>query len=242
MRSKNVARLLSSLGQYIYTSNEDSIYTHLYIGGEAELEVGSAKVYLKQETAYPWTGSVKLTIMNNPEKEVNICLRIPDWCKKASIKINGSELPVSDFLLNGYAKLNRLWKTGDSIELQLEMTTQLLKTNPKVRANTGRVAIQRGPLVYCLEGVDNGNNLQALVLDSSNELEASFEKEFFGGAIILKGKAYRDKEEAWEGSLYRSLHNKNNKNDKELVDLKAIPYYLWANRGVNEMLVWIRCY
>lgn len=231
----NVARLLASLGQYIYTSNEDNIYTHLYIGGEAELEAGNSKVKLKQETDYPWSGYVKITVSSDTEKNLSICLRIPDWCKNSSVKINGCHVKLKDKILDGYAILNRLWKSGDVIELQLEMKAELIQANPKVRADAGRVAIQRGPLVYCLEGVDNGANLQALTIDTNNELVEAYDKDLLGGAVTLKGKAFREKDDTWGSSLYKSL-----KKDEELVDIKAIPYFLWANRGLNEMLVWVR--
>lgn len=231
----NVARLLASLGQYIYTSNENTIYTHLYIGGEAVLDVGDSKVKIIQETDYPWKGQVKLTFANDLYKSVSICLRIPNWCKNARIKINGSDRKLEGKLHDGYAVCDGIWKSGDTIELNLDMEAELLHSNPRVKANAGKVAIQRGPLVYCIEGVDNPSNLSSLSINTNEPLTEAYDKDLLGGAVIVKGKAFRDKEDTWDNILYRRL-----KKDEEMVDIKAIPYYLWANRGPNEMMVWMR--
>lgn len=231
----NVARLLASLGQYIYTSNENSIYTHLYIGGEAELAVGDSKMKIIQETDYPWSGQVKLTIASDLKKSVNICLRIPDWCKGTRVKINGSDRNLDGNIRDGYAVIDGVWKTGDTIELDLAMEVEYIQANPKVKADAGKVAIQRGPLVYCLEGADNTDNLSSLAINTNEALVEEYDKDLLGGAVIVKGKAFRENEDMWKNSLYKPF-----KKDEEIVDFKAIPYYLWANRGLNEMMVWVR--
>lgn len=231
----NVARLLTSLGQYIYTSNENNIYVHLYIGGEAKLEIGSSELRIVQETDYPWKGRIKLTIASDLDKSINICLRLPDWCKDVSIKVNDSYIKYDENIRDGYAVLNRIWKSGDKIEMNLAMVAELYHASPRVKANAGKVAIQRGPIVYCIEGIDNPGNLSALAINTKEALVEAYDKELLGGAVVIKGKAYRDKEDISENSLYRSY-----KGDQEIVDIKAIPYYLWANRGLNEMMVWMR--
>lgn len=232
----NLTRLIMSLGSYIYTSDENNVYTHLYIAGEAELEVGSGKVAIEQKTNYPWTGDISLKLKEAPDGKFGLGLRIPGWCRKAQIKVNGEKIDISEIMSKGYAVITRAWKTDDLVELNLEMPVELIDSNPNVRQNAGKAAIQRGPVVYCLEEADNGKNLSALEIDSSSPLEAEYDKDFFGGAVIIKGTAYRDSESGWEGQLYRP-HETNT----EKFAFKAIPYYLWANRGPGEMQVWTRC-
>jgi len=232
----NLARLIMSLGKYMYTSDDKNIYTHLYIAGEAELETGNGKVVIEQRTDYPWTGDVSFRLKEAPEGEFGLGLRIPGWCRKAHVKVNGESIDISGKINKGYAVITRSWKAGDTVELFLEMPVELVEANPNVRCNAGKVAIQRGPVVYCLEEADNGKNLSSIVIDSDKPLVAEYDRDFFGGAVIIKGTASRDSESGWEGKLYR-LHQKNT----ETFTFKAIPYYLWANRGEGEMQVWTRC-
>lgn len=232
----NVSRLLSSLGSYVYTSNESTVYTHLYIGGEAKIKVGGGEVSLVQHTNYPLTGDIKLQFIHTPGSTFSMGLRIPGWCRKIFIKVNGEFMDTSTLIVNGYAILNRLWKKDDLIELILDMPVELIQANPLVRSNAGKVAIQRGPIVYCLEEADNDKNLSSIVLNGSYGFEITQDKDFLGGAPIIKGKAVRTDISDWGSQLYRPYEPKENP-----IDFTAIPYYLWANRGIGEMQVWTRC-
>ena len=232
----NVSRLLASLGSYIYTSNDSTLYAHLYIGGEAKLRAGGGEVSLVQETSYPWSGEVKLQLKQAPGSTFALGLRIPGWCRSAVIKVNGENVNISDVLHDGYAMLHRPWKTGDIVELKLDMPVELIRANPKVHVNAGKVAIQRGPLVYCLEEADNGKNLASIELDCTKSLESAYDGDFFGGATVITGSALRVDESGWENTLYRPYSR-----NEETISLKAIPYYLWANREIGEMQVWTRC-
>ncbi|MDP4090842.1 MAG: glycoside hydrolase family 127 protein [Bacillota bacterium] len=231
----NVARLLTSLGEYIYTSNENTVYTHLYIGSEAKVQLEDTDLQITQETDYPWKGNVKIKLSLEKEKEFKLALRIPGWCKKAEISVNDEAIDVSSKMADGYAIVLNKWQDGDCIELKLEMHVEFIQANPKVRADAGKVAIQRGPLVYCLEEVDNGSNLNSVSIDTSAGLEEEYDESLPGGAVAVRAKGIRIDEEGWSNKLYRPFEHKT----KE-VQLKAVPYYLWGNRTPGEMLVWIR--
>lgn len=167
--------------------------------------------------------------------DFNLALRIPGWCKNAAITVNGKEAAFN--IIDGYAILSNNWKNGDSIELKLDITPKFMQANPKVRADAGKAAIQRGPLIYCLEEMDNGSNLNAVSVDISEELLEEFDNDLLGGAVIVKAKGLRIQEEDWGNELYGAFEVKT----KE-VQLKAVPYFLWGNRTPGEMSVWIRSY
>ncbi len=229
----NIARLLTSLNQYIYSFSEKTVYTHLYIGGEAEIEFADGKLKLRQENRYPWDGKIKLSVVSSGVKNISLALRIPGWCKKWMAHING-EKADSVKVEKGYAFFDGIWKAGDEIELSLEMPVEVIQANPKVRADAGKVAIQRGPLVYCLEETDNGENLSALSIDMNSGFFTETGSGLPDGVIVIKGKALRTIDENWDNTLYRTY----SVNEKE-VEFKAVPYGMWGNRNPGEMLVWV---
>ncbi|MGH7594913.1 MAG: glycoside hydrolase family 127 protein [bacterium] len=231
----NIARLLASLGQYIYSRRENELYVHLYVGGSAVFDFGEKKIRLRQETDYPWDGKIRLPIELDKPTEFTLCLRIPGWCRTPEISINGEKVSMAFVLQKGYAKLQRLWQSGDSIQIDLPMRIERVQAHPNVRANCGRVALQRGPLVYCLEEIDNGQNLNDLVLPREENLDVQFEKNLLGGIAVITGKAKRRALDEWENALYKA-----GASQMEDQDLKAIPYFAWDNREAGEMLVWIR--
>lgn len=234
----NVARLLASLGEYIYTVHEGTLYTHLYIGGEAQLEVGGGKVKLKQASNYPWDGKIRLEAEpDGAAGSFALALRLPGWCKRASLKLNGSAYPLNDqTVVNGYVRIEREWAAGDVVELDLEMPVQRIYSHPLVRANAGKVALQRGPLVYCLEEADNGSNLHEIVLPREAELTAVREEQLLGGVVTVRAEAEKLREEDWTNGLYSPEAVPGTKPHP----VKFIPYYAWANRGEGEMTVWVR--
>lgn len=232
----NISRLLSSLGGYIYTTNENTIYTHLYINAEAKMQIGGGGVTIVQESSYPWDGEIELLLKEVPGCEFNLALRIPGWCPDAQVDVNGERVDLAPIVHNGYALIARTWRTGDAVSLKLKMPVEFIQANPLVRADAGKVAIQRGPLIYCLEEADNGSGLSGIKLDTGCVPEATFDPSFFGGAVIISGDALRDDNSDWTNSLYRPLTVRAGKAFK----FKAIPYYLWANREMGEMQVWTR--
>lgn len=229
----NVARLLASLGQYIYTVSSDTIFTHLYISGNANIEIKNTEIVLKQKTSYPRDGKIGLEVLAQKETEFVIALRIPGWCEKHSLSINGSVVKAE--VVNGYARLERTWKQGDLIELELDMPVELIQAHPEVRANAGKVAIQRGPLVYCLEEEDNGRNLSAISIPYNSKLVAEFAGDLLGGVVVIKGDALKTDASDFGERLYRKAEVK-----EKPISIKAIPYCMWGNRKPGEMLVWIR--
>ncbi|HEY0826664.1 MAG TPA: beta-L-arabinofuranosidase domain-containing protein [Bacilli bacterium] len=232
----NVARLLASLGQYIYTQKDSTLFTHLYIGGQGQVEMNGRKIRVVQESKLPWAGHVSLTVHTEENNEFTLALRIPSWSGKPEITINGASFKMEDHLLNGYVYIHRIWKNDDVIQLILPMSVLRFRANPLVRANIGKVALQRGPLVYCLEEADNGANLQQIVLPSDVELKVESDHELLGGVQVIVAEAERIDQQAWGTGLYQDgtvIYN----NPQQI---KFIPYYAWANREVGEMSVWVR--
>jgi len=229
----NIARLLTSLNQYIYSANSDTVYTHLYIGGEARIGMENGVIKIKQESEFPWDGKVKFSIVSAPSEPISLAFRIPGWCRKWSLFINGREETFKK--KNGYIFVKRRWETGDIIDLNFNMDIEVIYANPKVHANAGKIAIQRGPLVYCLEEADNGKNLSALSVDTESGFKTQTDEELMKNAIVIKGKAVRTIEDDWGDILYRPCPS-----HEQEVEFKAIPYFMWGNREPGEMMVWIR--
>jgi DUF1680 family protein len=232
----NIARLLASLGQYIYSTGRDEIYVHLYVQSTASTKLGERVVQIEQTTDYPRSESVHLAVRPNEPAQFTLALRVPGWCCRAMLKINGEALDVAAVMENGYAKVNRMWHPGGQIELTLPMEVKRIKAHPSVRQNVGQVALQRGPVVYCIEEIDNGPDLASIILPRDAELTATFDADLLGGAVVITGKALRATIQNWEDRLYRA----SRPTEMERVPLKAIPYSLWANREPSEMRVWIR--
>ncbi|GMB01150.1 beta-L-arabinofuranosidase domain-containing protein [Pelosinus sp. IPA-1] len=231
----NIARLIASLGQYVYSQRSSTIYTHLYIGSEGAFEINGQPVVLQQQTNYPWSGEVTISLKIEESQNITIALRIPGWCKKQRIIVNG-QIVDNVVIDKGYAMITRKWMNGDQINLNFDMPIELTYAHPKVREIAGKVAIERGPLVYCLEETDNGSDLWSIMLPSESKLESEFQEGLFGGVVIIKGDARRSDNEGWGDKLYSS-----EKCQTRTVNIQAVPYYLWGNRQPSgEMTVWIR--
>ncbi|MVX65492.1 glycoside hydrolase family 127 protein [Clostridium chromiireducens] len=233
----NITRTLTSLGRYIYTVNDDAVYANLYIGGKADINVGNNEIRLIQETEYPWEEKVLIKVGAKEKTKFTLALRIPGWCGKAEVKVNSEVINIEEIKLNGYAMVNREWRDGDKVELILKMPILRMKANPLVSDDIGKVAIQRGPLVYCLEEADNGSNLHEIYLPKEAELEECFEADLLGGVMVLKAEAKRiSNNSKWKDQLYSS----EIKEEYDSINIKFVPYYSWANRGTGEMIVWVR--
>ncbi|AGE22473.1 MULTISPECIES: glycoside hydrolase family 127 protein [Geobacillus] len=230
----NLARLIASIGHYIYSQTSDALFVHLYVGSDIRTELGGRSVEIVQETNYPWDGTVRLTVLPESAGEFTIGLRIPGWCRGATLTINGEKVDMVPLIQKGYAYIKRIWKKGDQVELVFPMPVERIKAHPQVRANAGKVALQRGPIVYCLEEVDNGPNLANLFLPRDAHLEAHFEPDLLEGVVVITGTAERMDESAWNDELYRPIDPQTYQ-----VPFRAIPYYAWCNRGEGEMTVWV---
>ncbi|MFO7959173.1 MAG: glycoside hydrolase family 127 protein [Candidatus Brocadiia bacterium] len=231
----NIARLLASLPQYAYGQSADTAFVHLYVQGTAELSLGGNPVGLDVETDYPWDGDVQISVSPEGPGEFTLALRVPGWCRAPRAAVNGTPVPLEAALQSGYARIRRWWRPGDTVELQLPMRVERIEASPRVRADCGRVALQRGPLVYCLEEVDNGPDLRDIVLPRDSALEAHPAADLPEGVLALNGPALRRDPSEWDGELYRATPSSLRE-----VRIKAVPYFAWCNREPGEMLVWIQ--
>ena len=228
----NIARLLASLGEYIYSFTQNEVITHLYVKGSAEFEIDNTAVTLKQDTNYPWDGTVNINFEVERPVSFGLKLRIPGWCREARLYVNGEQQEIQ--VNKGYVRIEKEWSNEDQVELFLSMPADRFYSNPNVRQNVNHVALQRGPLVYCLESVDNTENLNRIVLPKENEMEWVFDEQQLGGVVTLSGEAYLLNNEEWEGKLYN-----NAKPQQTPITITAVPYYAWDNREEGQMLVWI---
>jgi len=230
----NIARLIASIPGYMYTTSEEGIWVHLYEENEAKIPWGDKEIKLIEKTNYPWEGNIEFEIKT--EGEYKIFLRIPSWTKGYTIKINGNKINTKE-VKNGYIEMENQWKEGDKINLELQMEIEIIESHPKVKDNVGKVAIKRGPIVYCMEQVDNpwGDPRYMEIADYNLKAEPS---EILEGIVIIKGKGKIVDSRIWENNLY--LPKEEVKRNKKEVEFITIPYYAWANREKGPMTVWIR--
>jgi DUF1680 family protein len=239
----NVARFLPTLPGYIYATDGDSLYVNLFAAGTAKVELSGRSVDLIQETKYPWEGAVKILVNARPGGTFTIKLRIPGWAQgkpvptdlyhfldrsEQPVRLWINRKPVSLKLEKGYALLRRKWRTNDLIELILPMPNRRVVAHELVKEDAGKVALQRGPIVFCVEGVDNGGRALNIVLPDEAKLEHWFRSDLLGGVAIVTAKAAAVDTSPDGKTLGQRPH-----------PLMAVPYFAWANRGPNEMRVWL---
>ena len=229
----NLARFLGSLPSYAFSAGGDTLYMHLYIGGEVRVALAHAEVHLSVESDYPWDGRVRLTV--HTPGEYGIAVRISGWCRGYELKVNGES--VSSEPVRGYVSLNRVWREEDMVELNLKMPVTLMRANPAVRADTGKLCVVRGPLVYSLEEADNGKDLHLLRLPLQTAFEVHDEPQLLGGIRTIRCNAFRRSKSFAEGQLYAPVCGAEEMTETQLT---WIPYFAWANREPGEMAVWIR--
>jgi DUF1680 family protein len=222
----NIVRYLPGIGERAYAHRGNGVWTALYMGSTATIPLEGGKVTLKQETKYPWDGDIQITVQPEKPFAFDLHLRLPGWCGKSkTLTVNGDTVP--DVTVDkGYAKLSRTWKSGDVVRLNLPMPVERVHADPRVKADVGRVALQRGPVVYCLEGVDNGGAVRNLVLPRDAALSARFEKDLLGGVVVVHGEALA------ASRPEEAIVTKP-------VKFTAIPYYAWDNRAPGPMVVWL---
>ncbi len=208
-----ISRFLPSVGGYVYAVSPDALWVNLYIGSSTAVKVGGTSVGVDMTTEYPWKGDIRIAISPKRTKTFGVRLRIPQWSEDCyTVKVNGETVPAT--LAEGYVTLSRKWRKGDEISLSLDMTPKVVAADPRVKADEGRRAIQRGPLVYCLEETDNPAIADA-VLEEDAALETAFDQQLLGGVTTV------------------TAHQKSG-------ELKFIPYYAWDNREPGRMEVWVR--
>jgi DUF1680 family protein len=239
----NITRFLASVPGYVYAQRGDALWVNLFMASTAEIKLDNGRtVKIAQETRYPWEGAVKMTVHPDQTSPLTIHVRIPGWARnepvpgdlysytdksagRVSLKVNGKAVPIQ--VEKGYVSLNRTWKAGDTIELSLPLPVRRVVANDQVAADRGRVAIERGPIVYAAEWTDNPNGrVRNLMLPDKEHLTAEFKPELLHGVTVVKGKAI---------ALADDGHGRITRTEQEFA---AIPYYAWANRGRGEMMVW----
>jgi DUF1680 family protein len=226
----NAARLFASLGQYIYSTIGDELYVNQYVGSAVSTTVAGTTVELDLSSAMPWSGDVTIEI--NADGSVPVNLRIPGWCVDATVTVDGEAIEHDG---TGYVRLEREWD-GARIELSMEQQTQLMAAHPAVESDAGRAAVERGPLVYCAEAVDNDRPLHQYEIPTETDVSASHEPDLLNGVTRLELAATVPSLDEWEGSLYRPVKETTT----EETDLDLVPYYTWDNREAGTMQVWHR--
>jgi DUF1680 family protein len=232
----NLARVVASIGGYFYSTTPDRLYVHLYNPNTARFELGGQAVEIEQQTEYPWDGTVQIAVRTENPAQFALALCVPGWCRSYTLVVNDEPQTLSP--TNGYLLIERIWHEGDTVTLVLDMPVERMIAHPDIREDAGRIALQRGPVVYCLEEVDNGARLANVAIPGDAALQASFDPDLFGGVSVISGEAVRLEPDAWPGEMYQPRAVVASTPSQ--FRFKAIPYALWANREPGEMRVWIR--
>jgi DUF1680 family protein len=234
----NIARMLASLPGYFYSISKEGIWVHLYAEGSAALELPDGrKVELHQHSGYPWDGAIDVEVQG--EGEWGLFMRVPAWSEgEWSLVINGKSLSELE-TEKGYLKILRDWNPGDEVRLELSMPARMVESHPKVSENVGRVALMRGPLLYCLEGVDHpGVDLDEILLPSDATFTPTNQPKLLEGVVSIHSQGIAQPEDwTWGGRLYRPVTSPAR---DQTVEITAVPYYAWGNRDAGQMQVWIQ--
>ncbi len=231
----NLSRFMPSIGGYVYAVQDENLYVNLFMNNAAAIDFRDAKFSLRQTTSYPWEGTITLAVDHDQPIQANLMIRIPGWTvndpvpsdlyrftepstQKTLIKVNGKAFPFE--LENGYAVIPGNWKKGDQVEVQFPMEIRALVSHEKVQANQGKIAIQRGPIVFCAEGIDNSGHAGDIHLDKKTPLQAEYRAGLLEGITVLKGKGWV-------------------KSPDEPIQVQLIPYYAWNHRDISPMAVWL---
>jgi len=209
----NLSRTLMKVGGYAYAQSNSNIYVNLYIAGAAKIVLRDNKVTVTQQTEYPWKNKVRITVSPESESAFSMNLRIPGWCRKAELRLNGDRIEQPR-VMKGYVRINRKWKTGDVVDLDFKMPVHRIEAHPNVRTDNSKVAIQRGPIVYALEALDNNDHID-ITLPTEPDFKTEHLPEFLSGVTVIKGKSA-------DGRTFT-----------------AIPFYALANRENSSQAVWL---
>jgi DUF1680 family protein len=237
----NIARTLAALPGYFYSTSAEGVYVHLYAASTARLSLADGRaIGLTQRTRYPWDGGVEVEV--DAEGEFGLFLRVPAWCEAgATLAVNG-QAHAGQAVPGSYAAIRRHWRRGDVVTLDLPMPVRQIEAHPYALENTGRAALLRGPLVYCLEGADHpGVDLRDVALSASVEFATAPHPGLPGEVLALQFAAHRvPPDTAWAGRLYRTRRANRPADAGQTITCTAIPYYAWANREPGPLQVWLR--
>ncbi len=238
----NIARLVASLGNYIYSFDEKAVWINLFIGSETRIPIQNSTIGIAMQTGYPWNGATKVTITEAPKKKLQLRLRIPGWLttpapgelysytnkidNNIEILVNGKAITFIEE--NGYAIIDRAWKKNDIVEITLPMKVRMIQSLPELKQNENRVALQYGPMVYCVEAADNRNAAWNFIVEGEPGFNVKYEPALLGGVNTIVFNATIMEPEA-DGRKIVPVQK----------PIKAIPYFSWNNRGANEMQLWL---
>ena len=228
-----IVRTFPRLGELIYSQGKDDLWGNLYIGSTAKATIHGKDVSFRLATEYPWKGDVRLEPELSEPLNFAVHLRIPGWAESHSLRLNGQAVKATQ--TKGYLHIEREWNPGDVIELSLPMKIERIEAHPNVVTNRGKVALRRGPLVYVLEQVDHEVDIDRIVLPADAQLSDRFEADLLTGIQVITAKGLARDTKSWGGALYRARGGEAG----EEVQIRAVPYALWGNRGVGKMTVWL---
>ncbi|HWP39479.1 MAG TPA: hypothetical protein VNL70_01040, partial [Tepidisphaeraceae bacterium] len=230
----------ASLGSYVGSASAEGreLYMHLYAAGTVAVSLAGRQVRLSQRTDYPWDGRIEMRIDPDQPADFSLLLRIPGWCRRYSLRLNNQV--IAPPLHRGYARIARCWRRGDRVVLDLQMPVERIVSHPKVPDNAGRVALQRGPIVYCLEQCDHDVDIRRIKLPDRATIRP-LRTRSLGGAVLLRGVGRVCQTSVKSDVLYRALQadRPEPKPRQRRVQITAIPYALWDNRKPGRMLVWL---
>jgi DUF1680 family protein len=238
----NVVRLMAALGGYVYATGDRDLYVNLFVGSHARVALGGHAIDLRQDTRYPWDGRVQINVDPEQTQRFSVDVRVPGWTRDEAMpgdlyrfadeprdpvafKVNGKAVKAG--IVKGFARIDREWRKGDTIEVTLPMPVRRVLADPRVKDDAGRVALQRGPLVYAAEWPDNGGHALNIVVPDTARLTSEFRADLLDGVSVITGDV-KTVGRGKDGTLQTQSHQ-----------LVAIPYYAWANRGMGEMQVWL---
>jgi DUF1680 family protein len=250
----NIARLLGSLGQYACSTGPNELSIHLYGQSRCSAQLGDRHIELRQQTRFPWDGDIALIVDQPTPSRFALRLRVPDWSPTFTVSVNAvpvvaprlatpapaTPAPATSAVAmpaldRGYIRIDREWAPGDRVTLSLAMPPRLLSARPELVFDLGRVAVQRGPFIYCVEESDAGVDVERLALDTASSISAGFEPELLGGTGILDLPGWITRAPQAPTTLYSDQPP-----TQDRVSVRAIPYALWAHRGPGTMAVWLR--
>lgn len=233
----NVARFILTVQDYISTISENNLWIHHYADSKIEASKGTSSMQIEMSSNYPWDGASKMTFHGSSSIKRDVRLRIPGWCSSYQVSINGKQINSDSIVLvDGYVSLSKNWEEGDQILLNLDMPILFIESNPAVRENFGRVAVQRGPIIYCAEEYDNGPNLHNYVIKVSGKSEVLDDSSLPMGTKAITVSAQDEGDPSFGDHLYRQYTIKD---DLELKPFRMIPYFMWGNRKPGqEMRIW----
>jgi DUF1680 family protein len=232
----NIARTIAALGEHMYHDHGDVLFADLYHGGSLTWSTAGVEVGVRQRTGYPWTADISFEIDVPRATAFTLALRVPAWCRAPQVSLNGTPAPAAPGP-DGYIRVRRTWNRGESVKLTLPMAARRVYADPRVRSAYGKVAVERGPLVYCLEEVDNGPDLHAATLPSRATLSAVDRPDLLGGVVTLEAAGVQRP----SGGRQRPLYADDAPSSEAAArPLRFVPYYAWANRAPGEMTVWVQ--